>query len=268
MTFPLTLLLQGSLTMAIAALTKSTSWAVVAVFIPSASWTMYFYPTYPGWFTLFSMGVFFLSLFPFGWAGEVHSHYWQAHPFLSGKDMYRTAWSLDQQIDDENVSDKKLKRRQNHSFVQKFMGMMFWRSLLTIAVLLAAHIPMELDWARTHIFTAMGIQLGTVAVAWILFYFLFEYIGSDEDRAVFSQLFKHKGELIPFTVVIALFNLLFVAGYALGEHFIAPADWTSLWNWLLPMIAGGVLAVLAFVVGRFVPIREPVTSKTKQASQR
>ena len=56
---PLSMLIQGALAMAVSALTRSTCLGVLAVFVPFAGWTMYFYASYPVWFNLWAMSVDF-----------------------------------------------------------------------------------------------------------------------------------------------------------------------------------------------------------------
>jgi len=258
---PPSLLIQGAVAMVISSLTMSASWGIVATFIPFAVWTMIYFLSYPAFFTLFAMGIDFICLIPFAWAGEIHAHYWESHPFLNGKIMYMTAHRLGIEVQDE-IGDKEL-QKDKKGFVQNFLGMMFWRCLLFIGALVAVFIPGELNWTATHIFLAYGLVAGGVILLFVLFYFLFTRIGTDRDLLVFKTLYNNDKELVPFTFFLGLGILLYVIAYGVGRHVIASVDWFDLWWWLLPLLSGGGLLLYAFFVGRLVPIRNEIQRNRK-----
>jgi hypothetical protein len=257
---PLSLLVQGSLALAVSALTQSMTWGVVAAFIPFAGWTIYFYSTYPVWFGMHSVAIDFLCLLPFALGGAVHSFFWEAHVLMDGSSMYRDGKKIDSLIQDEAV-DRGLK--PGKSFVQRFLVTVFWRCMLFLAVLIAAHVPMELNWAATHILAAMGITLAGVLVSWVLFYALFIFFGTPTERLILKNLFNTDGELIPFTVWVALANLLYVLAYGLLRYYCTTTYWEAHGWWIVPLSSGSILAAGLYGIGQCMPLRHSIDSQRK-----
>lgn len=250
---PLSMLIQGALAMAVSALTRSTCLGVLAVFVPFAGWTMYFYASYPVWFNLWAMSVDFLVLVPFALAGAVHSFFWEAHPLLDGNVMSKTARKLNRYILQERLGAEI---KASRTFVNDLLVAVVWRSIVFLALLIGAHVPMELNWANSNLLIAWGIEMAGVAVAWTMFYLLYEYLGTDKERAELKTLFGRERELVPFTLFLCLANLILVTGFFLVRKF-AVAGWWEDGGWYITAAgAGAVLVGLLFLIGQCVPLRK------------
>ena len=257
---PLSLLIQGSLALAVSALTQSSTWGIVAAFVPFAGWTIYFYLTYPAWFSIASVAIDFFCLMPFALGGAVHSFFWEAHVLLDGRVMYMKGKQMNLRIQDESV-DRDLK--SDRLFVQRFLLTVFWRCLVFLAVLMIALLPMELNWAATHVLEAMAITAAGVLASWVLFYALFIYVGTQQERLMLKNLFNNDGELIPFTVWLGLANLLYVVVYGLLRYYCSLAYWESSGWWVVPLASGTVLAAGLYAAGQCMPLRHSIEDRRK-----
>jgi hypothetical protein len=206
------------------------------------------------------MAIDFVVLLLFAMAGAVHSFFWEAHALLDGTLMYKTAAVIKRRIREERTSPEL---KNSKTFINEFLLAVFWRSIVFLAFLIAAHVPMELNWASSNLVAAWGIQMACVAVAWTLFYFLYEYLGTSNERARLKTLFNHDGELIPFTIFLCLANLLYVTAFFLVRHFGTVVYWEDQGWWVVPAASGAVLVALLYGIGQCVPLRHQIHSNRK-----